>query len=400
MPKKIWAVFEKLIRSIRRIPLIDWIFVCIGLILAMLVRLSLHNLYTADFTTFAGCYISLQKMGVAFFKTGCEVYTPFYEYLLYIETILFPKISNTGGPKLVNILFDFITGWLIFAIVRLKYKTGYIPHLAMFAFLFTPTIILVSAGWGQFDSVYTAFLIACLYFILKDKGWLGCLMFGIALSIKLQAIALAPFILVLFMRKKVRFGSLFLVPAVYLALMVPALIAGRPLMDLLTRYFTQVNIYNQVTVNSPTFYAWLPNVTSNPFYLMGLGLAACIVFLFAFAVFKSEASLTSERLVLLAFLSSLIMPFFLPRMHERYFFPADVIAFVFAFYYFPHFFYAPIVVDLISFFSFQTYLFHTSDIPLQVLSLGIMVMIVLLTRLFIQEFFPAESLHPEPSQTG
>ena len=73
----------------------------------------------------------------------------------------------------------------------------------------------------------------------------------------------------------------------------------------------------------------------------------------------------------------LIVPFVLPKMHQRYFFPADILSVAFGFY-FPKYFYVPIILNLVSFFSYQYFLFgvepyRNSDLALVTCALVIVV---------------------------
>lgn len=385
------SYFRRITDSLRRTKFDDWIILGTGLVLALLVRLSLHDYYTRDYSMFTRCYLTIKELGFSAFKAGCTNYTPFYEYLLYLETVLFPKMTNTAGTKLPLIGFDFICAWICFLIVRMKFKTGPIPYFAMFAILFSPPIILVSAGWAQFDIIYTTFLVACVYFILKDKGWLACLVFGIAISIKLQAVALAPFLLILFLKKKISFQSLLLIPGIYILSILPAWIAGRSLVDLLTIYVRQTNLFDVLTLTAPNLYYWIPDGNYDQFYLTALCFGAGMIFLFTIAAYKSRSELNANRIVLLAMISSIIVPYFLPKMHERYFFPALVLSFVFGFFY-PKYFYIPIVVSVVSYFSYQQYLFQTTDFSFSVLALVLLVVILILVKQLIKQFYPPEEV--------
>jgi Gpi18-like mannosyltransferase len=73
-------------------------------------------------------------------------------------------------------------------------------------------------------------------------------------------------------------------------------------------------------------------------------------------------------------------------MHERYFFPADVLLIVLAAY-FPKYFYVPVTMILISFFAYQPYLFQQSTFPLPVLALAVLGLIVVLVRQMLVELY-------------
>lgn len=83
---------------------------------------------------------------------------------------------------------------------------------------------------------------------------------------------------------------------------------------------------------------------------------ARVISAIAVFVYKSPAKIPSDRLIFLAMFSVLLMPSILPKMHDRYFFPADVIAIVFAFYW-PRCWYTLIVVisaSLVAYMKFLT----------------------------------------------
>jgi Gpi18-like mannosyltransferase len=70
----------------------------------------------------------------------------------------------------------------------------------------------------------------------------------------------------------------------------------------------------------------------------------------------------------LALLSLLLVPYTLPRMHDRYFFPADVLSLAYVAY-FPAFFAIPVIVNLSSLFPYITYLFGQEVVPLSLLAI-------------------------------
>jgi hypothetical protein len=159
----------------------------------------------------------------------------------------------------------------------------------------------------------------------------------------------------------------------------------------LTIYVRQANLFEVLTLTAPNIYYWIPEGNYDQFYLTALIFGAGIIFLFTIAAYKSRSELTATRIVLLAMISSVIVPYFLPKMHDRYFFPALVISFVFGFYY-PEFFYIPIVVSVVSYFSYQQYLFQTTDFPFSVLALVLLGVILILVKLLIKQFYPPEQV--------
>lgn len=82
-------------------------------------------------------------------------------------------------------------------------------------------------------------------------------------------------------------------------------------------------------------------------------------------------------IVKLALVSAILMPFTLPHMHERYFFPADVLSIIYAFY-FPRFFFIPILVISASFFSYVPVLFFNEVKPVLIPYLSVLMAIALI----------------------
>ena len=111
--------------------------------------------------------------------------------------------------------------------------------------------------------------------------------------------------------------------------------------------------------------------------------------LFVLLGYKYRRELTPVLLLELALVSTVLLPFCLPTMHERYSFSADVFSILYGFAY-PRRFYIPVAINLLSFFSYYPFLFRSDLFPLRVLalfSLGVLCLLVyfLLRRLYGQE---------------
>lgn len=379
--------------SIQRAPVIsrirrheDWVILALGLVLALLLRLTVFNAENLDLTNFVfAWYRYIRKFGgFLALKENLGDYTPLYLYLLAFATYFRDWIPRIYGVKLISIAFDFVGGAFAYKIVRLKYPAGSAPLFALLALLFAPTVVLNSAYWGQVDAAYTAGLLACLYFLLKKRESLAFIAFGLALAFKLQAIFFAPVLFILGLKRQVAWKSFGLIPLVYVITIVPAWLIGRPLPDLLTLYFKTSEGYKALTLQAPNFYQWFPADEALRSILTPAALlfAATAVFLLIAVTYKIRVPMTGGLLIELALVSVLLLPYFLPRMHERYFFAADVLSIVFAFYY-PRFFFVPIGIGLISFFSYGPFLFQSTIVPLPILALAELAMLVVVAAHFV-----------------
>lgn len=265
-------------------------------------------------------------------------YTPFYSYAIGLADAVLPAGADPKAViKSVSIVFDFIAAGLVFSLVRLRWNDPRYGLAAFTAVLFAPTVVLNGAYWGQSDIIYTSFLLASIYALLVRAPVWGMVWFGMALAIKLQAVWLGPFILMMVLRGRIRWWLLALVPAVYLILALPTLLAGRSLIEVATIYLTQASTQSMLTYSAANLHffphyffmhlGWWPE--SIP-VIAKLGMALTAILGLVFAWKASRGKLEPEALLLAALVSALIAPQFLPHMHNRYFFAADVLAIVLA----------------------------------------------------------------------
>ncbi len=341
----------------------------LGILLAVLLRLALSPLETLDFVDFTGRWLTFirENGGFRALQFDFANYTPPYLYLLVISLTLFGWTPDVLAVKLVAIVFDFVVAWLVYLLVRRRYPTGSVPLFAFMVVIFAPTVFLNSAFWGQADVIYTSGLLATLYFIMVRRERATFVAFGLALAFKLQALFMAPILLILWLRGRVAWRSFLWIPAVYVLCMIPAWLAGRPLSELLLIYALQADFYPVLTMNAANVFQWLPEDQYDLLFPAGLIWSLAAVLLFVSAVYKSRIRLTDGVLLQLTTFSAVLMPYVLPKMHDRYFFLADVLAIVYAFYY-PRYFFLPVLVGLFSLFSYGPFLFGREIIPLPYLA--------------------------------
>lgn len=358
----------------------DAFAVALALIFALYLRFLFRGYVTGDFTEYTSVwYEAVQSQGFAAVGTAVANYTPPYLYLLYVTSILFPDLAPVIATKLPSTIGDLLCAWLVLRIVRLRYPSGKASWTAFFAALLAPTAVTNSAIWGQADSIYTSMLLASVFGLLSGRYVLTMLAFGLALSLKFQAMFLALALAALVVRRKIPLRTVLIVPVAYALVMVPAWLAGRPAIELATVYLKQAGTYPFLTANAPSLYAMLPVTTGTPFVIAGLLLTTVIGCRFLWEVYRSPKPVSTEVVLHLCMLSLILTPFFLPKMHDRFFYPADVLSIAYAFW-FPRFYFVPIFVGFSSFFAYQIYLFGHSLVPLPLLSLILLVALVSVLR--------------------
>lgn len=349
----------------------------IGIALSLALRFSLFGYQSADYKEFVSkWYDFIAQHGFEAFAHDFANYNPPYLYMMAIAIYLFPFVPKIIAIKSISAILDFLLGAFVYKLITLKYPASVLPVFGYLAVLFAPTVFLNSSCWGQADAIYTAFLVACLYWICTEKQWLALATFGFALAIKAQAIFFAPVLFALLLKGKLSWKPFLLIPIIYLLTLVPAWIAGRNFLDLLLIYANQSNTYHELSKHAPNFYIWFPDSAYDYIYPAGLVLGLSVAFLIIAGLIKSQRVVDRDLIVQMTFVFVLAVPYFLPKMHERYFYAADVLAIVYAFY-FPKYFYVPIVVIFCSFLSYLPYLFGI-DVPLNVVSvvLGSMLVVV------------------------
>ncbi|MFJ3303240.1 glycosyltransferase 87 family protein [Streptomyces sp. NPDC086549] len=373
---------------------------------ALLVRILLLPFESGDYVTFLEpWYWHIVSHGG--FQTLADPSFSDYNvpYLYLLTALTYLPLPSLAGIKWISILFDLALAYHSFRIVSLLRPTQrWTAFGAATVVLFLPTVVANSAWWGQCDAMYTAFLVGGIHHVLRRRPWWACTFFGIALAVKFQAVFLFPFLLVLVLVGRVPWRSLLAIPAVYLALDVPALLLGADPGKLLTVYARQADTYHYLTVNGPSLYQFVavPGDDTDAVRSAGVLVAGVLVaLLIGLAVWSlwrgrrggpdsgpGMPGLTDTRIVLLAACSAIVVPFLLPSMHERYFFTADVLTVLAAFLLPRQLWYVPVLVQLA---SFGSYLYCNSATLVPYLSMpahGVLMLLALiaLLRTTVHEF--------------
>jgi Gpi18-like mannosyltransferase len=302
----------------------------------------------------------------SFYNRTWSDYPPLNIYFFWLFGSLAKSLSLLGSSlftyvmKLPPNLFDMATAFLIFVFVRkrLDFK---LALLATSLYAFNPAVVFNAAVWGQFDAIYTFFLVLSLYLVFESKPKLAVVAFMLAILTKPQSIALAPLFVFLIFRKydwkglvdsiKAKAGKAayaassayhswkdFLVTLLVAVATVFAVITpfewSNPVDFLGKIYFGAYSTYAFTTINAFNVWAfggmWQPD-TQFTFFL-GWTMFGLLAVLAVYLVHKSHGA-SPELPVLFAAFVLFFGFFMLPtRIHERYLFPAmAVLALMFPF---------------------------------------------------------------------
>ncbi|ONI91759.1 hypothetical protein ALI22I_07350 [Saccharothrix sp. ALI-22-I] len=332
--------------------------VAAAVVAAIVARVSMFGHESSDYRLFIKDWYDFISThgGFSALKHDFSDYNVPYLYLITLLTYL--PIPALVGIKVISVVFDLVLAYFAYRIVVLRHGGGWLPPLAALIVLFLPTVATNSGLWGQADSIYAAFGLGGVYFLLRRRPWPAGVFFGLSLAFKLQAVFLFPLLLVLALKKWIPWRVLLVVPGVVLLLDVPALLAGAPLGQLLSVYVEQTSSYTALSLNAPSIYQFLPaSADAAVIRPVGVAVTGLVVLGLCLGVLLSRVRLTTTKVVLMGATSAVLVPFLLPSMHERYFYLAEVLAVVAAFF-LPHrLWYVPVLVQVASFLAYLHVLF-------------------------------------------
>jgi Gpi18-like mannosyltransferase len=369
----------------KKIPGIILIVILIGA--ALLIRILMFPFSNSDLNQYIIPWFDTIAThgGLAAIKDPFYNYSPPYLYLLALATLLKEFLPAIAAIKLISVGFDFVAAWVLFRIIRLRYPDGVIPWLGFFGVLFAPTVFIDSAFWGQCDGIYSTFLLLCVYFCCTRKYHLALLCFTSAFAFKAQAVFLAPLILLLYLKGLLRWRTVAFIPATFLGWMLPSLAVGYPLADALGTYLRQVETYHQLSMGAPNIYVFISNAFYDLAVPTGSALTVLIGGFFVWMAAKRLSDLDPGKVICFSLFSALLLPFILPKMHERYFYFAALLALALPFFK-PKLRLAALALQVSSVLSYAIYFMGAVIIPIEPLAVLNGGLVCVLAVDFFREF--------------
>lgn len=327
--------------------------------LAMLARINMLDFVTADYNSFLKGWLEIfREGGFAMLAQNVGDYNLIYQYILLLITKI--PLHDLYLIKLVTVAFDYALALVMMrAAGHFGGERAKLPVLGLM--LIYPTVLVDGACWGQCDSVYVFFIVLSLYLLATDRPMRSAAALAVAFAFKLQTIFFFPVVLLGLLHKKYRLRDALVFLAAYVVTMIPALLAGKPFMEALMVYANQSmgQYYDRLTYGAPNLYMLFPMMdfsTGQPFkwmrYIPGLdalgvnpylnpdiypdlqhaALYACVILVLLVVIYwlAHWREITPEMMLDFAFFCAIFLPFVMPKMHERYFFLADVLAVLYA----------------------------------------------------------------------
>lgn len=273
-------------------------------------------------------YGHIQEHGrLGAFAAPFSNYSPPYLYLLSFASLADGLLSPVAIIKLLSVAGTVMLAAALYHLLGALKVSRRGEKAALVLLL--PTTLLNAPVLGQCDAMWAAAAICAVAEAVRARPVATLLWCGLAVAVKLQAIFLAPFIIAWLLAERIPL-RLWLLPIFsYGAAMAPAWLLGWPAADLVTIYLRQAQYFNTIG-NAANPWIFAGALRERAFELFWVGYALGLVAIAAFTWYFARRRLDSSRLVLAALLSSMILPFLLPKMHERYFFLADILALVYA----------------------------------------------------------------------
>lgn len=373
-----------------------------------LARVSMLDYVSSDYQSFLVGWLDVFRTGG--FKTlGENVgdYNLIYQYVLLL--ISKAPLKDLYLVKLFTVLFDYGLA------LTMMQATGYfasekakVPVLLIVMAL--PTVLINGACWGQCDTVYVCFIVLSLYLVKTKRPALSAAMLALAFAFKLQTIFFFPIVLLGLIHGEYKPKHALVFAAAYLVTMIPALLAGRPFMDALSVYANQSmgQYYDRLTYNAPNLYTFFPMMlfsnsqeytwmryidgvskdSANPYLrddlmpmMQNAALYACVLLTLLVVLYwlTHAKEVTPDMTLDLALFFAIFLPFVMPKIHERYFFLADMLSILYAARYRNRRF-MPLLVVGASLMSYMPILTRQRPVDERVLGLMMLAALVVVSR--------------------
>ncbi len=302
------------------------IFWLVLIICGLIVKVALFPVETGD-------YVHFFKPWIKFIETHGYTSSLEYNFYNYPPTYIYILIgiAKTGlNPlyliKIISIAFEFLAAYFIGKIAFIKYKNALVIWISLAVIPLLPTVLLNSSYLSQCDSIYASFVFGSIYFLLKNKHFYSVLFLSLAFAFKVQSVFILPLYFVVMLKGKMKWYYFLTIPTVFLLSLVPASSFGRPFTELLSTYYSQANQYRFLTDEFPNLYIWFDNQNYEIMKLLGIIVTCSVTIIMGFVLKHKKYKFNYEMWIQFALISTLVIPFILPGMHERYMYMADILS--------------------------------------------------------------------------
>ena len=391
--------------------------------LSVLARAAMLDFASADYDSFLCKWVQyFRETGVRALAENVGDYNLLYQYALLLISRL--PVYDLYAIKLLSVAFDYALALvMMLAAESAAGKRAALPVLLIVPLL--PTVLLDGSCWGQCDTVYAFAVILSLYELQEGRPWRSAAALAFAFAFKLQTIFFFPVVLMGLLDGRFKPKHALAFFAAYLITMIPALLAGRGFADALSVYAGQSmgQYYHRLTYNAPNLYVFFPMLefaSSQEYtwmrFIRGIEwdgtnayltedlfptlqqaalIAAALLTLAAVAYWLVHRKELRPGMTLnLALFFAIFLPFVLPKIHDRYFFLADMLSLLYAAEREDRRF-MPVLVIGASLGSYMTFLTRQRPVDERVLALMMLCALVITARDLLQGMRENRSLRAE-----
>lgn len=293
-------------------------------LISMLFRIFFMNIKSDDYLLFLSNWWNKinEYGGFNSLKYIIGDYPDSYMFLLCIGASI--TKNSLIFIKVLSAIFDVLI--FLFGYKIIKYFSKESANKYSWILILLPGILVNSAILGQCDSIYTAFVLAFIYNILKNHNKLALSFFGIAISFKLQSLFIAPVFLYLIVTKKIKIYDLFFIILGFILPFIPSILIGKGLIENIKILMFQTSEYNYFVKSCPNIYSlFLLNYKQiNTFLKYSLAIIVGMIAIFI-SLHKYKDGYNDTTFIYKSFLISTIVVFLLPSMHDRYFYLSNIL---------------------------------------------------------------------------
>lgn len=304
-----------------------------AVLLSALLRIQNLSFCTWDMEGFFLPWTEVfRQEGIAALRHGVGNYTiPYMLYIYAVSVFTSEQAAAVVMVKALAVVFDYLLAAGIGLVVytlhggtkQVKTKWG---ALAFAATLFVPQVLLNASLWGQCDSIYVAFGVFAVYFLLKQNWPVAFLMLSLSFCFKMQSIFLLPLFIFVYAAER-RFSVFWfgLPPLLLFVTSLPAVFVGASPFVAFQIYMGQTEYDTRVFIDYPNAAAFIQDERHEYFAPLLIGAALLLCFLMLCWVLYKNMRVRGLTLLQLAAWSALACVLFLPSMHDRYGYLAEVL---------------------------------------------------------------------------
>jgi len=334
-------------------------FIGVFMAVTMLARVSMLDFVTADYNSFLSLWLrTFREGGVTMLSKNVGDYNLIYQYFLLLITMT--PLHDLYLIKFISVAFDFALALVMMrAAQAFAHERAGLPVLCIVLAL--PTVLTDGALWGQCDSVYVFFIVLSLYLLETNRPTPSAAALAVAFAFKLQTIFFFPVVLLGLIHRRFHWRHAVVFFAAYAATLIPALIAGRSFADALMIYARQSvgQYYDRMSYNAPNLYLFFPMIefkgtqeftllrylpgidagATQPYLtepmmkaIQGAALYGCVILTLLAVIYwlVHWQEITPDMTLGFALFFALFLPFVMPKIHDRYFFLADMLSVLYA----------------------------------------------------------------------